>query len=690
MKADRIIMVDWSGGGDRGPKPVKDAIWIGEAAAGVATEPEYMRNRVVAEDALAARIEAALAAGERLLIGFDFPFGYPAGFARAVTGSDDPLMLWADLAARLPASEDGRKRIEVAAELNSLFPGEGPFWFDPFGKGTVPMRKPADFPVPEWRAAEAEAKGAFSCWQLGGAGSVGSQALTGIATLERLRQRFAGQVAVWPFEALDAPVAFVEIWPSLIAGDVAAGQTDGEIKDAAQVRILAEAVSRLSEAELAQMLDVDAPEEGWIFGLGHEATLSAAARHGRLRNDCFALPPGVDWTPVDDALAMLRERLVPVTGVETRALSEAADRVLAQDVIALRSNPPASNSAVDGYGLGAGLEPGLHHIELAEGRAAAGVPYAGALPEGKALRILTGAALPEGVTTVVLEEDCRVAEGAISVEGPLKDGANARKAGEDVAEGDVVLAKGRRLTSPDLALLAATGHGAVPVHKPLKVGVLSTGDELREAGEALEPGQIADANRPMLLSLIAGMGFEAVDLGICPDDRAALAGRLDGAEADVIITSGGASAGEEDHVSALLNETGTMALWRIAVKPGRPLALGLWNGKPVFGLPGNPVAALVCTLIFARPALSLLSGAGWSEPMAVEVPAAFSKKKKPGRREYLRARLVDGAAEVFPSEGSGRISGLSWADGLVELPDGALDVKPGTVVRYLPFAGIMS
>ncbi|MEM1237859.1 MAG: molybdopterin-binding protein [Pseudomonadota bacterium] len=690
MRADSVIMVDWSGGADRGPKPTKDAIWVGEAAGGQSLPPEYMRNRVVAEDAIAARIEAALARGERLLIGFDFPFGYPAGFARGVTGSDDPLTLWADLASRLPASEDGRERMQVAADLNGLFPGEGPFWFDPFGKGTVPRKKPASLPVQEWRAAEKQAKGAFSCWQIGGAGSVGSQALTGIATLERLRQRFAGQIAVWPFESLDRPIAFVEVWPSLIAVEVAAGQGADEIKDAAQVRILAEAVSRLSAEELAQMLDVDAPEEGWIFGLGHEETLAAAARHGRLRNDCFALPTGVAWAPVDEALATLRARLVPVTGVEDVLLPQAAGRVLAQDVIALRSNPPAANSAVDGYGLGAGLKPGLHHIPLIEGRAAAGVPFEGEVPAGKAIRILTGAALPAGVTTVVLEEDCRISDGQISVEGPLKDGANARAAGEDVAEGDTTLTKSRRLTPPDLALLAAAGHGTVTVHKPLRVGVLSTGDELREAGAAISPGQIADANRPMLLSLIAGMGFEAVDLGICPDDRAALTARLDGAEVDVIITSGGASAGEEDHVSALLNETGTMALWRIAVKPGRPLALGLWNGKPVFGLPGNPVAALVCTLIFARPALSLLAGAGWQEPLAIEVPAAFAKNKKPGRREYLRARLRDGAAEVFHSEGSGRISGLSWADGLVELPDGAIAVTPGTPVRYLPFAGLMS
>ncbi|MEM6897140.1 MAG: molybdopterin guanine dinucleotide synthesis [Pseudomonadota bacterium] len=276
-------MVDWSGGGDRGPRPTKDAIWIAEARKGADFAPIYMRNRVVAEAHLVAMIESALSADARLLIGFDFPFGYPAGFARAVTGSDDPFALWKVLAAALPPSPAARERVEVAAALNAHCDGAGPFWFNPFSADVpgLPRKKPAAFPVPEWRAAEAEAKGAFSCWQLGGAGSVGSQALTGIATLERLRTRFAGKVQVWPFEPLDAPIALVEIWPSLIAATVAEGQKPEEIKDAAQVRILASAIRALTPEELETILTVDHPlakEEGWIFGLGHEETLVRAAR----------------------------------------------------------------------------------------------------------------------------------------------------------------------------------------------------------------------------------------------------------------------------------------------------------------------------------------------------------------------------------------------------------------------------
>ncbi|MCA0869213.1 molybdopterin molybdenumtransferase MoeA [Seohaeicola saemankumensis] len=406
-----------------------------------------------------------------------------------------------------------------------------------------------------------------------------------------------------------------------------------------------------------------------------------------LRNDCFALPAGVEWTPVDQALAQLRARLGAVTAVQEVPVAEALGRVLAKDVIARRSNPPQANSAVDGYGFAGAVEEGAHVLPLVDGRAAAGVPFGGVVPAGQAIRILTGAALPEGVDTVILEEDVTVGEGQIAFRGPLKRGANARRAGEDVAEGDVALPQGRQVTPADLALLAAVGVGTVPVRAPLRVAVVSTGDELVEPGQVAGPGQIFDANRVMLLAMIGRFGFTPVDMGRVGDDRAALRARLDQAaeQADVILTSGGASAGDEDHVSALLREAGAMQEWRVAIKPGRPLALGLWNGAPVFGLPGNPVAAMVCTLVFARPALCQMAGMGWQEPVGFDVPAAFEKRKKPGRREYLRARMRDGRAEVFASEGSGRISGLSWAEGLVEIGDGERHIRPGDPVRFLPY-----
>ena len=235
--------------------------------------------------------------------------------------------------------------------------------------------------------------------------------------------------------------------------------------------------------------------------------------------------------------------------------------------------------------------------------------------------------------------------------------------------------------------MAAAGVGEVQARMPLRVGVLSTGDELREAGEPAGPGEIYDANRPMLRAMVDGWQYDTVDLGRAPDDRALLAQILnDGAaRCDVILTSGGASAGDEDHMSALLQGTGTLALWRIAMKPGRPLALGLWEGTPVFGLPGNPVAAMICALVFARPALQLMAGGNWIEPQGYILPAGFAKSKKGGRREYLRARVEDGKVVKFASEGSGRVSGLSWATGLVALNDHAQDIEPGDPVRFIPF-----
>ncbi len=405
-----------------------------------------------------------------------------------------------------------------------------------------------------------------------------------------------------------------------------------------------------------------------------------------LRNDCFALPPGVHWTPVQEALEMLRGRLHAVTEQETLPVAQAGGRVLAKDVTAIRANPPLPNTAVDGYGFAGGRGEGVHELPLVQGRAAAG-DRPGAVPKGQAIRVLTGAALPQGVDTVILQEDVTTQSGVLRFNGPIKQGANTRKAGEDVQAGDVILAAGTRIGPAELALLAAAGVAEVRLCKRLKVGVISTGDELVEMGGPAHDAQIYDANRPMLLHLAASFGHEPVDLGRVADDRSALRARLDAAaqQVDVILTSGGASAGEEDHVSALLTEAGAMALWRIAVKPGRPLALGLWHGVPVFGLPGNPVAALVCTLIFGRPAMGLLAGAGWHEPQGFDVPAAFEKRKKPGRREYLRARMREGRVEVFASEGSGRISGLSWAEGLVELDEAARDIQPGDLVRFIPY-----
>ncbi|MFW2587920.1 gephyrin-like molybdotransferase Glp [Sagittula sp. SSi028] len=685
---DRVIVVDWSGGNDRGPQPKKDAIWVGEAGL----PARYCRNRQVAEAYIAERIGAAVAAGDRVLIGFDFAFGLPAGAAQAICGGDT-LALWDWLEQRITDSPKCNNRFDVAAGINQGFDGWGPFWGNLLKRDIDGLpRTKAGYrnPFADRRLCDAQAKGSFPVWQLAGAGSVGSQTLMGLPTLARLKRRFGA--AVWPFEPwAQAQVVLAEVWPGLI--DPAVKARSG-IRDALQVTLLAEALNRLSPDRMAAMLEVDIPaghhDEGWILGLGHERELLDAMvlKPPPLKNDCFALPPGVDWTPVDAALELLATRLTCVVGTQEVALAEACGRVLAHDVVAKRSNPPQPNTAVDGYGFAAAsVGDGDITLPLVAGRSAAGAPFDGVVPEGHACRVLTGAALPEGVDTVVLDEDCATNGREVAFRGPVRAGANTRRAGEDLSAGDTALTAGRVLTPADLALASVVGVDRVTVRLPLRVGVLSTGDEIVEPGDTAGPGQIFDANRPMLLSVIARLGHVAVDLGRVGDNRADLRARLDGARevADVVLTSGGASAGDEDHVSALLRDSGALAEWRIALKPGRPLALGMWDGMPVFGLPGNPVAAFVCTLVFARPAMGLMAGQGWQAPQGFDVPAGFAKRKKAGRREYLRARIRNGQAEVFKSEGSGRVSSLSWAEGLVELPDAAAEVARGDPVRYIPF-----
>ncbi|MFZ3582234.1 gephyrin-like molybdotransferase Glp [Loktanella sp. DJP18] len=693
MSFDTVIMVDWSGGRDRGATPKKDAIWTCIARDGAAEAPLYHRNRQVAETWLRDTLAAELAADRRTLVAFDLCFAYPAGFAAQLTGSDDPLALWDWFADRVIDTPDANNRFTLAGQINALFPGTGPFW----GNGRpghdvdhLPRkgRDRTGHGLPEHRATDRAAPGAFSPWQLSGAGAVGGQVIMGLPTLARLRHHFGPDLSVWPFQSPDTSIVLAESYFSLLPARLL---TDHPIRDAAQVSLYARAFSALTDAEWRTVLAVDPTPEGWVLGLGHAALLQKAANPvltpPPLRNDCFAMPQGAHWTPVDQALAHLQSHLSSVTGTEDIALAHAAGRILAAPVTAARSHPPHANAAVDGYAFAGPLPEGSHTLPLHPGRAAAGQPFAGTVPPGHAIRIFTGANIPAGTDTVVLQEDTTAGAAHIALHGPLKQRANARRAGEDLTAGEAVLPARHRLTPADLATLAACGTAQVTVHRPLRVGVLSTGDELRAPGDPATDGQIYDANRAMLLADIARWGHQPIDLGIAPDDRPTLRGILDAAAArcDAILTSGGASAGDEDHMSALLQGTGTLALWRIAMKPGRPLALGLWADTPVFGLPGNPVAAQVCALIFAHPALALLAGANWPTPQGYRLPAAFTKSKKPGRREFLRARITDGAVEVFPSEGSGRVSGLSWATGLVDLPDDAARITPGTPVTYIPF-----
>ena len=412
-----------------------------------------------------------------------------------------------------------------------------------------------------------------------------------------------------------------------------------------------------------------------------------------LINDCFALPQGIFWTPVDEALRTLRNGLSCLAKSESVLVSDCDGRILSEAVYAKNSNPPNSNAAVDGYGFCGGILSENKKFKIFDGRVAAGDDFRKVVPDGFAIRILTGAVLPSGVDTIVLDEECTVERDYLLARGPLKKGSNTRYKGEDIGKGDLILQPGHVLKPQDLALLSAVGVMKVKVFIPLKVAVISTGNEVYDGeewiGQKIKKGKIFDSNRPMLLALLRKWNLEIIDLGIVADNIKKLRTSLDKASknADVILSSGGVSGGDEDYVSHLLKSEGILNSWRIAVKPGRPLALGRWNGKPFFGLPGNPVASYVCSLIFLRPALGVLSGSGWKNPIGFSTTAAFEKNKKKGRREFLRARIRDdGHVEVFPSEGSGRISSLSWSNGLVELDDMSQTIVYGDKVRFLPYS----
>ncbi|MEM8823242.1 MAG: molybdopterin-binding protein, partial [Pseudomonadota bacterium] len=667
MRFDTIIAVDWSSASSPSPaKPSKDAIWTCVDRGGE-QQVDYHRTRAAA----LAHIDAVLAEGHRTLLGFDFAMGYPPGLAETLVGQPDALAVWDWLADRIEDAPDNKNnRFAVAERMNRAFPGVGPFWGRPRSHDHPDLPEKgsnrADHGIPEHRSVESFVPSAQSPLKLFTTGSVGGQSLVGMAALAKLRARHPG-LAIWPqqtgFTVPEARVVLTEIYPSLWP------PARHDIKDAGQVIAAARALRALPDSVFTAPADLPeahriAREEGWILGVLPPSS-------------CFALPPGATWTKVADALAALRAATLCVTGTETVPIGEAAGRILAADLPSRRANPPKANAAVDGWGFAHASVAG-GSIPIVEGRSAAGVPYEGQVPAGHAIRILTGAEIPDGVDTVALQEDATEFDGHLRLSAIPKRGANTRRAGEDVTEGAALLARGTILRPTDLALAVTGGYGAVPVHQRLSVGVLSTGDEITAAGSL---DGIPDANRPMILAMLASWGLRAVDLGHVSDTEEALIAALDGAQVDAIITSGGASDGAEDHLSRLMRARGDVQHWRIALKPGRPLMLGRWAGKQVFGLPGNPVAAFTCMAFFARPALLQMAGAGWREPDAITVPAAFSKRKKAGRSEVLRARLRDGRVEVFRSEGSGLVTGLSWAEGFVELPHDAMEIEPGTPVR---------
>jgi molybdopterin molybdotransferase len=375
---------------------------------------------------------------------------------------------------------------------------------------------------------------------------------------------------------------------------------------------------------------------------------------------------------------------------------EAEGRVLADDLAAPIDLPSFDNSAVDGFAVRyADLALTSETVLAVAGRVAAGhAPVPGDLA-GKAVRIFTGAAMPVGLDTVFMQEDCRTEDdGSVVLPPGLAQGANRRVAGEDIRVGETALHRGRRLRPEDLGLAAALGMTGVEVRRRLKAAIFSTGDEIVAPGVLLVAPKVYDANRFLLHALLRRLGVVVTDLGILVDDPGKIGAALRGAAAthDLVLTSGGVSTGEEDHVKAALSSKGSLVFWRLAIKPGRPVAMGIIEGTPFVGLPGNPVAVFITFIAVVRPLIAALSGATFEPARLLPVTSGFAYKKKKGRREYVRVSLRDQAgmwvAEKYPVEGAAVLTSLTRTHGLVELPEDVTSVEPGDMVAYVDYGSI--
>jgi molybdopterin molybdotransferase len=426
----------------------------------------------------------------------------------------------------------------------------------------------------------------------------------------------------------------------------------------------------------------------------------------QLTDDCFAFSGPL--MPLLEMEQLIAERITPVTETELVPLRSARGRVTAADVIAPVDLPPFDNSAVDGYAV--------RHADLAadgdttlkvSGRLTAGARADHALGPKQAIRIFTGAAMPAGADTVFMQEDVTADGDSVTVPKGLKPGSNRRLAGEDVAKGRVVLPAGTVMEAQHIALLAALGLTEIDVRRRLKVAIFSTGDEVVEPGAARGQAAIYDANRYLLSALLEHLGAVVTDLGILADEPGELARALAKAAAwhDLVITSGGVSTGEADHVRGAVEKIGKLVFWRVAIKPGRPVAMGVIRAAPrkdyaansgaaFCGLPGNPVAVFVTFVRVVKPLLLRLSGARPQTLLPLPVRAAFAYKKKKDRREYVRVALrrgADGEVEAFkhPQDGAGILTSLTETDGLLEFPEDVTAIEPGDRVGFLSYAALM-
>ncbi len=403
-------------------------------------------------------------------------------------------------------------------------------------------------------------------------------------------------------------------------------------------------------------------------------------------------------TPYNEALDNLLNAARPVSATEPVAVTEALQRVLAAPLLSPVDVPPADNSAMDGYAINSAdaTDPGVIRLPVSQ-RIPAGV-VGSPLKPGTAARIFTGAPIPEGADTVIMQEMVTVDGDEMVFKGPCEPGRHVRAAAEDIAKGATILETGMRLRAQELGVAASIGYGELNVFRRIKVGVFFTGDELVEPGAPLGPGQIYDSNRYTIVGLLNTLGCEIVDLGIVGDTLEATRKALKAASgsADLVITSGGVSVGEEDYVKIALEELGKLDMWRIKIKPGKPLAFGEVDGTPFLGLPGNPVSVFVTFCLFVSPYIKRLQGMGIKQARSQSIPVAANFEwPRPGkRREFVRARLAQNAdgqtvVETYYNQGSGVLASTSWSDGLVMIPEEAT-VTAGELVEYTPYPSLLA
>ncbi|MEE9575564.1 MAG: gephyrin-like molybdotransferase Glp [Gammaproteobacteria bacterium] len=400
-----------------------------------------------------------------------------------------------------------------------------------------------------------------------------------------------------------------------------------------------------------------------------------------------------DSLMVSDALKNIYAAISPISESEVVPIRESLNRILSKDIVSSLNVPTATNSAMDGYALHGDIIPkhGTSKIKVI-GTAFAGKPYQDKVGQGECVRIMTGAVMPEATDTVIIQEHVERTDDEILIDSETKSGSNVRQAGEDIKVGDVILEKGMRIRPADIGLIASLGFGEVEVIRKLRIAFFSTGDELCSIGEELKNGDIYDSNRYTLFGMLSELNVTIMDMGVIRDNREDLQQAFEkaAAQADVIITTGGVSVGEADYVKEILQESGTVNFWKVAMKPGRPMAFGQIKDAHFFGLPGNPVSVMVTFYQFVKPAIRHLMSETETETVTMQVPCISNLKKRPGRVEYQRGILErDENNQWFVrktgAQGSGILRSMSQANCFIVLPMESASVEPGTMVEVQPF-----